>query len=78
LFSGPLLMAMIRRGTLQVKSVLSTEAEAVGALLERYPKMQFADACVVRLSELLPDAVVYTTAKRNFIALVAELQARRD
>ena len=64
--SGPLLMEMVRRGTLTVLPLLPGEADAVGALMKRYRKMQFADACVVRLSEMLPDAVVYTTDKRDF------------
>jgi predicted nucleic acid-binding protein len=64
--SGPDLMTMVRRGTLQVAPLLPGEAEALGVLMRRYAKMQFADACVVRLSEILPDAVVYTTDKRDF------------
>ena len=64
--SGPLLMEMIRRGTLQVVPMLPAEAEPLGILMKRYQKMQFADACIVRLSEILPDAVVYTTDKRDF------------
>ena len=64
--SGPLLMEMVRRGTLQVLPLLPNEAEAIGVVLKRYGKMQFADACLVRLSELLPDAVVFTTDKRDF------------
>ena len=63
--SGPLLMEMVRRGTLHVVPLLPSEAEKLGALMSRYPKMQFADACVVRLSEKLSDAVVYTTDKRD-------------
>lgn len=64
--SGPLLMEMVRRGTLQVVPLLPGEAEAIGTMLKRYPKMQFADACIVRLSELVRDSVVYTTDKRDF------------
>jgi predicted nucleic acid-binding protein len=64
--SGPLLMEMVRRGTLLVQALLPGEAEALAKLMTRYPKMQFADACVVRLSELLPGAVVYTTDRRDF------------
>ncbi|HXC01638.1 MAG TPA: DNA-binding protein [Opitutaceae bacterium] len=63
--SGPSLMEMVRRGTLQVVALLPAEADAL-ASLKRYPKMQFADACVVCLSEMLTDAVVYTTDKRDF------------
>jgi predicted nucleic acid-binding protein len=64
--SGPLLMEMVRRGTLHVVPLLPKEAETIGLLLNRYEQMQFADACVVRLSEMLPGAVVYTTDKRDF------------
>jgi len=59
-------MEMVRRGTLQLVALLPTEADALGALMKRYPKMQFADACVVRLSEIVPNAVVFTTDKRDF------------
>lgn len=64
--SGPLLMEMVKRGTLRIAPLLPAEGEPLGVLLKRYPKMQFADACVVRLSETLPDSVVYTTDKRDF------------
>jgi predicted nucleic acid-binding protein len=64
--SGPDLMEMVRRGTLHVVPLLPIEAEPLAILMKRYGKMQFADACIVRLSELLPNAVVYTTDKRDF------------
>jgi predicted nucleic acid-binding protein len=64
--SGPLLMEMVRRGTLRVVPLLPMDAEAIGVVMKRYPKMQFADACIVRLSETVADAVVYTTDKRDF------------
>jgi uncharacterized protein len=64
--SGPLLMEMVRRGSLQVAPLLPDESAALALLMQRYPRMQYADACLVRLSELLPDAVVYTTDKRDF------------
>ena len=64
--SGPLLMEMVRRGTLQVAPILPAEAEPIGALMKRYPKMQFADACIVRLSETIAESIVYTTDKRDF------------
>jgi uncharacterized protein len=64
--SGPLLMEMVKRGTLRIVPLLPGEGDSIGALMKRYPTMQFADACVVRLSETLPDAVVYTTDKRDF------------
>ncbi|HEY4299487.1 MAG TPA: DNA-binding protein [Candidatus Didemnitutus sp.] len=64
--SGPFLMEMVRRGTLMVMPMVPAEAGPLAQLMKRYPRMQFADACVVRLSELLPDAVVYTTDRRDF------------
>jgi uncharacterized protein len=64
--SGPDLLEMVRRGTLQVVALLPVEADGLAALMKRYSKMQFADACVVRLSEMLADAVVYTTDRRDF------------
>ena len=64
--SGPLLMEMIRRGTLHIVSLLPAEAEGLGFLMKRYEQMQLADACVVRLSEIVPNALVYTTDKRDF------------
>lgn len=60
------MMEMVRRGTLQVVPLLPKEAEPIAAIMKHYPGMQFADVCVVRMSELLPDAVVYTTDKRDF------------
>ena len=64
--SGPRLMEMVRRGALQVEHLLPGDAQPLAALMTKYPKMQLADACIVRLSEVLPKAVVYTTDKRDF------------
>jgi predicted nucleic acid-binding protein len=64
--SGPSLMEMVRRGTLRVAALLPAEAEPLGVLMKRYERMQFADACIVRLSEILPNALVYTTDRRDF------------
>lgn len=64
--SGPLLMEMVKRGTLEIVPLLPAEGESIAGLMKRYGRMQFADACVVRLSEMIPHAVVYTTDKRDF------------
>lgn len=64
--AGPLLLEMVRRGTLRIVPLLPGETDAITTLLQRYETMQFADACVVRLSELIPESVVYTTDKRDF------------
>lgn len=59
-------MEMVRRGTLRIVPLMPEQADAIGALMKRFKTMQFADACVVRLSEMLPEAMVYTTDKRDF------------
>lgn len=64
--SGPVLMEMAQRGTLEVIPLFPVEAGAVGTLMRKYPRMQLADACLVRLTELFPESVVYTTDKRDF------------
>lgn len=64
--SGPVLMEMVRRGALRIVPMLPEEAGALAGLMQRYDKMQFADACLVRLSEKWDDAVVYTADRRDF------------
>jgi len=65
--SGPLLMEMVDRGTLRIASLLPQETVTLAGLMKKYDGMQFADACVVRLSEVLRDSVVYTTDKKDFM-----------
>ena len=57
------LRTAIRRGALHLVAVLSEETIAVLALLDKYQDvpMSAADACVVRLTETLPDPLVLTT-----------------
>ena len=64
--SGPAVMEMVQRSTLHIAPMLPDEASALAGLMQKYVRMQFADACVVRLSEKWSDAVVYTTDKRDF------------
>lgn len=54
-----------RRGALQVVGVFSDEVDAVIDLLNKYDDvpMSVADACLVRLTEVLPNALVLTTDK---------------
>lgn len=47
-------------------SDLSSRALEATLTMKRYGRMQFADACVARLSEIVPDALVYTTDRRDF------------
>lgn len=58
-----LLLRMIERGVLQSRFESADETQPLRVLLERYEDvpMSFADACVVRLSELHPRASVWTT-----------------
>jgi predicted nucleic acid-binding protein len=60
--SGAAVPLLIERGVLQVAPVLNTEAPAIVALMRKYADtpMSLADACLVRLSELVPHAVVFT------------------
>ena len=57
---------MVNRGALQITPMLPNESDNLAALMAKYPTMQFADACVVRLSELNGEAVVYTTDRKDF------------
>jgi predicted nucleic acid-binding protein len=56
------LMRMIQRRLIRIEFRLTQEAESVDALLRRYANvpMSLADACVVRMSEVVPDSTVFT------------------
>ena len=58
-----LLLRMIERGVLVSRFESMREAQSLRVLMERYENvpMSFADACMVRLSELHPRAEVWTT-----------------
>lgn len=60
--SGDAAPKLVDRGVLRVAPVLQTEASAVAALMRKYAEvpMSLADASLVRLSELIPHAVVFT------------------
>jgi len=61
------LLAWVKCGGLQVQPLLPAEIEPIENLFTRYGKrMDYADACLVRLSELHPDHVVVTTDAKNF------------
>lgn len=59
----PQLITMLRRSALKVVFDLGDELEPVLMLMEKYGDvpMSLADACFVRLSEILPDPLVVTT-----------------
>lgn len=52
----------VRRGAIRLVASLTEETPAVFALLDKYVDvpMSVADACLVRLTEVLPDAIVLT------------------
>jgi len=56
-------LQMIELGVLQVNFSLSAEIGAVKALMKKYKNvpMSLADACLVRMSELVDNSVVFTT-----------------
>jgi predicted nucleic acid-binding protein len=58
-----LLLRMIERGVVVSRFESMREVQSLRVLLERYENvpMSFADACMVRLSELHPRAEVWTT-----------------
>ncbi len=60
--NGEAVPRLVSRGVLQVTPVLQTEAAAVASSMRKYADvpMSLADACLVRLSELVPHAVVFT------------------
>ena len=62
------LMQLVLRGDLQVRFVVETEAERLLELLQKYQdqKMDLADACLVRMTEIEREAVVYTIDRSDF------------
>jgi predicted nucleic acid-binding protein len=59
--------ALVERGILRVVPVLPDESPAVRTLLARYGRrMDYADACLVRLSELHREHVIVTTDTEDF------------
>lgn len=59
----PAMIALLRRHALVVEFSLSENREAVLDLLEKYSNvpMSLADACLVRMTELLEDPILLTT-----------------
>jgi hypothetical protein len=57
------LRALLRSGTFTLAFDLGDQLEPVLGLLQKYADvpMSLADACLVRMSEMLPDPVVVTT-----------------
>jgi uncharacterized protein len=63
LAKGPTgVLELVRRGTVKVLFKLTDEADAVSALIRRYgpARMDLADACLVRMTELHTNSSVLT------------------
>jgi predicted nucleic acid-binding protein len=61
------IFALVERGVLRVVPVLPDESPAIRTLLARYgERMDYADACLVRLSELHRKHIVVTTDAGDF------------
>jgi len=60
---APALGAMLRRRALITAFDLDNDVESVLKLLQKYANvpMSLADACLVRMSETLPDPIILTT-----------------
>ena len=55
-------LSLIEAGILQIDFSLSAEASAVKILMQKYENvpMSFADACLVRMNELLDNSTIFT------------------
>jgi predicted nucleic acid-binding protein len=56
------IMALVERGTIQIDFRLNDEVKPIRDLMQRYQSvpMSFADACLVRMSELIAGSSVLT------------------
>jgi predicted nucleic acid-binding protein len=61
--NGPLLASMLRRGAVICPFRLDETTDEVLALMQKYADvpMSFADACIVRMTEMLSDPMLLTT-----------------
>ena len=64
--SPELIARMVKQGDLVVDFSLQEEIEAVHRLLAKYEQMDLADACLVRMSELVPDCHIFTIDQADF------------
>ena len=61
------IFSLIERGVLRIVHILPDESPAVRTLLARYgQRMDYADACLVRLAELHRNHVIVTTDADDF------------
>jgi predicted nucleic acid-binding protein len=60
-------MALIERGTIKIDFYFNDEVKVIRELMQRYQSvpMSFADACLVRMSELIGGSSVVTLDAEN-------------
>jgi predicted nucleic acid-binding protein len=63
---APRLLALLERRILRIGLKLADQADALTVLMQRYPRMDLADACLVRMSELRRASRVLTLDRRDF------------
>jgi predicted nucleic acid-binding protein len=64
---GPRILGLVSRGALRIGLRVADQADEVAALMERYgPRMDLADACIVRMTELTRRSSVLTLDRRDF------------
>jgi predicted nucleic acid-binding protein len=68
LTGGPAtLLAMLGEGSLKLGIDLQAQSDSIRRLVERYgPRMSLADACLVRMSEMIPQSRVFTLDRVDF------------
>ncbi len=64
--SPELIARMVKDGDLVVDFSIQEEIDQVHRLLAHYPRMDLADACLVRMSELTLDCRIFTIERQDF------------
>ncbi|MGI0481461.1 type II toxin-antitoxin system VapC family toxin [Geminocystis sp. CENA526] len=62
-------MTLVKMGKIQIPFQFSEEVNSIQELMKRYQSvpMSFADACVVRMAELIPNSKVFTVDSDFYI-----------
>ena len=58
---------MVKAGDLVVDFSVQEQIDEVHRFLTHYPRMDLADACLVRMSELFPDCRIFTIDREDFL-----------
>jgi len=67
LLSPELVARLVKEGDLKIAFEVQQQIQPVWSLLRKYsPRMDFADACLVRMSELFPECQIVTVDRSDF------------